>query len=363
MSNTTSTEGAAPLVAIDCDVHPAVPLVSELTPHLEAHWVDHLSYRGVEDLALSFEMSRAPFFGRPDWRDANGKTAASVDELTRSVFGQLGSSMAILNPLWGAQLMFDGGMAAALCRALNDWIAREWLDKDDRLRASIIIPTEHPRFAAQEIERCAADKRFVQVLILAMNEAPIGREQYWPILEAAEAAGLPLGIHAGTSYRHAPTSIGWPSHHLEDFAAQSGAFQTQVASLLYENAFGRFPNLKTVLYESGVAWLSPFLWRQDKTWRGMRMEIPWIKEPPSDILKRHVRMTVTPFYGPKLEADVVDLLQQIDGDHMLLFASDFPRWHFEGNDPYPANLPASLRQKIMVDNPLETFSRLEVRAQ
>src|SRR3546814_7348621 len=68
-----------------------------------------------------------------------------------------------------------------------------------------MVPIESPDLAAEEIERCAADRRFVQVLLLAMNEAPLGRRHYWPIFRAAERFGLPVGIHAGTGYRHAPT--------------------------------------------------------------------------------------------------------------------------------------------------------------
>ena len=42
-----------------------------------------------------------------------------------------------------------------------------------------------------EIERRAADKRFVQVLMLAGDEQPLGRRHYWPIYRAAVETGLP----------------------------------------------------------------------------------------------------------------------------------------------------------------------------
>ena len=40
---------------------------------------------------------------------------------------------------------------------------------------------------------------------------------------------------------------------------------------------------------------------------------------------------------------------------MLLFSSDYPHWHFDGDDALPAGLPAELVRKICVDNPLETY--------
>ena len=45
-------------------------------------------------------------------------------------------------------------------------------------------------------------------------------------------------------------------------------------------------------------------------------------------------------------------------DAILLYASDFPHWQFDGDDALPQGLPESLRQKILVDNPLATYPRL-----
>ena len=101
----------------------------------------------------------------------------------------------------------------AVARGVNDWIAKEWLDRDPRLRASIVIPTQNVEFAVDEIERVAKDKRFVQVRMLAMQETPLGRRHWWPIYAAAERHGLPIGIHPGSTYRQSMTSLGWPSYY------------------------------------------------------------------------------------------------------------------------------------------------------
>ena len=67
-------------------------------------------------------------------------------------------------------------------------MAREWLDREPRLRASILVAPQDAELAAAEIERCAADERFVQVLLLVMGDRPLGHRTYWPIYRRRGAA-------------------------------------------------------------------------------------------------------------------------------------------------------------------------------
>jgi predicted TIM-barrel fold metal-dependent hydrolase len=123
-----------------------------------------------------------------------------------------GTQIAICNCLYGVQATFSEDLGAAVARAVNDWIAREWLDRDPRLRASIVVPQQNPELAAAEIDRCAADRRFIQVMLLVSGELPLGRRQNWPIYAAAQRHGLPVGIHAGSTYRHPNSPVGWASY-------------------------------------------------------------------------------------------------------------------------------------------------------
>jgi predicted TIM-barrel fold metal-dependent hydrolase len=220
------------------------------------------------------------------------------------------------------------------------------------------VPVHSAELAAEEIERMAPDRRFVQVLMLAMAELPLGRRQNWPIYRAAEQHGLPVGIHAGSSFRHPPSALGWPSYYLEDYVSQAQGFAAALNSLITEGVFVKFPGLKVVLIESGVTWLPASLWRLDKTWRGVRSEVPWLERLPTEVVREHVRLTLQPFDAPPTEPQVVAVLEQLGSERMLLFSTDYPHWHFDGDDALPAGLPADLARKICVDNPLETYQRL-----
>jgi len=354
----SDVQAATDLTAIDCDVHPGVPGMQALLPYLDDHWRSSVVERGIDSLDSISYPPNAPISARPDFRDAQGLAGFDPATLCAQVLDRWGASVAILNCLYGIQLVFNEDMAAAFARALNSWIAAEWLDRDERLRASMVVPLQNVEFAVDEIERCAADKRFVQILVLAMGEAPLGRRSFWPIFAAAERHGLPIGIHAGSAYRHPVTALGWPTYYVEDYASQSQGFQSQTASLITEGVFTKYSKLKVVLIESGVTWVPAFLWRLSKFWRGLRTEVPWVDRTPAEVFRDHFRLTIQPFDAPDDAETIARTIDHLRSDEMLLYASDYPHWQFDGDAILPRGLSDALKRKIMVDNPRATYRRM-----
>ncbi|MBV9785322.1 MAG: amidohydrolase [Acidisphaera sp.] len=351
-----ATELLRAIGPIDCDLHPAPPRMTQLLPYLDAHWREAMVTRGIDGLDLSSYPPGAPISARPDWRDAEGKPAAGLDSLRAQALDPWGTRIGILSCLHGSIAMYSEDMGAALARAVNEWLAREWLDHEPRLRASVTVCMRDPVQAAAEIERCAADPRFVQVLLLVNGDQPLGRRSLWPIYEAAQRHGLPVGVHAGSVYHHPVTSMGWPSYYVEDYVANAPAFQNQLLSLITEGVFQKFPELRVVLLESGFTWLPPFLWRVNKTWRGLRTEVPWIDRAPGEIIREQVRFTLQPADAPPGALEPV--IEQMGSERMLLFSTDYPHWQFDEEGPLPAGLPEHLVPRIALDNARETYPRL-----
>jgi hypothetical protein len=83
-----------------------------------------------------------------------------------------------------------------------------------------------------------------------------------------------------------------------------------------------------------------------------------VDRSPTEIVREHVRLTVQPFDAPEDPAIVQRMVDHLGSDDILLYASDFPHWQFDGDEALPQGLPDSSKRKILVDNPRATYPRL-----
>ena len=166
----------------------------------------------------------------------------------------------------------------------------------------------------------------MQVLLPVRADAPYGNKRYHRLYEAAVERGLAIGLHAWGRPAHAPTQSGFTLSYLEDYLSNQLIVQTHVLSLVSEGVFERFPDLRVSLLECGFAWLPPLLWRFDKDWKGVWREVPWVKERPSEYVRRHFRATTSPAHLPGSVAEVRELVEMI-GPGWLIYASDYPHNH------------------------------------
>lgn len=74
-------------------------------------------------------------------------------------------------------------------------------------------------------------------------------------------------------------------------------------------------------------------------------------------MKERVRLTMQPFDGPSDPQIVREMIEQIGAD-MMLFATDYPHWNFEGTNFAPDGFDADLMMKIRTENPMNTYARL-----
>ncbi len=256
----------------------------------------------------------------------------------------------------------DSQYGSILCRAYNDWTRRHWLDEDDRLRYAMAIVPLDPQGAVAEIERLADDPRVVAVQVNCGSLRPWGNPMFHPVWEACAKADLTLQLHLGgegTGINADMTSAGFPTHYVERRMAEPGFYLPHLASFIFEGVFAKFPNLKLVLAESGFTCLPHYLWRMDASWKGLRHQVPWINELPSEIFFRHVWVTTQPMYEyDEDQGNLRKVMEWIRGEQTLIYASDYPHWDWD--DPADAyrTFPAAARERVFHQNAIEAYPRL-----
>jgi uncharacterized protein len=353
-------------VIVDCDIHNAPVSEEALAAYLPAAWrarrarggrLDATTEQRRETLGdrsyLGSEYPRAtPRAARTDaWPPGGGPPASDLLFLREQLLDRFDIEYGVLTPMLGAGEQLDLESGAALASAINDWQAAEWLDPEPRLRASINVAYEDGELSAREIERMAGDARFVQVLMLIRTAEPMGRRKYWPLYEAAAHHGLPVGVHYGGWGRGPITGTGFGSFYLEDQVGMATAFQDQVTSLVLEGVFDRFPDLRIVLIEGGLAWMAPLMWRLDRAWRLLREEAPHLERLPSEVIREHVWLTTQPIDEPPTAADFVRMFDDMGMDDRIMFATDYPHWDFDSPErAIPSSLGAQRRAAILRDN-------------
>ena len=334
--------------AIDCDIHNEVPTLQTLFPYMSDFWRDYCSTSGFRGPDANDYPRQTPLTTHPD---AQSPWDTDLEHVRDHLLDAWDLEYGILNCAYRVQSVHNPDLAEAIAQAVNDWQIEHWLDPEPRLRASLVIPSQLPDLAAKEIERVGDHPGFVQAILPVRSRIPYGNRTYHPIYEAAVRKNLAIGINYGGAPGTQPSATGWPSTFIEEYSGMTQVFQAQVISLVAEGVFDQFPELRVVLIESGFTWLPAVMWRIDKEWRGLRSNTPWVKRPPSEYMRKHIRFTLQPIDAPPTPKQLLQIIGQLESDEMLMFSTDYPHWQFNTpNDAFPTELPGTLARKILHEN-------------
>jgi predicted TIM-barrel fold metal-dependent hydrolase len=365
------------LQLIDCDVHPifSTEWTTELGDYFPVEYQYKLGagsrYGGTDGNGRSGVGYSLPFNGfyplpgsnpiRPDFLEEDGRMpAVDPGHSARQLLDRYAIDRGILLPQSGLTLgaFPDAEIASVIASAINDWQADVWLDRDSRWRGSIVVASQDPERAAEEIRRRASDSRYVGVL-MPLIYMQMGHRFYYPIYEAAAHFRLPIIFHVDATsgiYVSAPSFPGGPPSYMLDFRVGfTMAHQMGLANAIANGVFERYPALKFVFTEAGFAWVPEIMWRMDSYWRTAREDTPWLKRPPSEYIIDHCRFTTQPFIEPEKHAHTEAILDIICAEKTLLFSSDYPHWDLDDPTHIATLLPDAIKQRVLVENALETY--------
>ncbi len=348
---------------IDSDVHPWINGdVKGLMPYLSSAW--QRRFEGAK-ATLPDHPLRPPLAGatsiRRDTKPPGGGVGGSDPEFMREDhLDRYGIEYAVLSSIQAGKIatLPNADEAVVLAKAFNDYFVNEWLTVDPRYRLAMSVAPHDPFAAAEEIRRIGGEEGIVAVFVPLLNIL-MGNRHYYPIYEAAEEHGLPILIHPTGTEGGFQTSVafagGIPGTYIERHTVFPEVAMGNLASMVFDGVFVRFPGLKVVAAEFGYSWAPHLLWRMDQNWREFRREVPWIEREPSGYVLDHVRFTSQPAEEPEKEEYLLQVLEMVHADRTMLFSTDYPHWDTDSPKSTFRRVPEALKRRIFYENAAELY--------
>ncbi|OLE23154.1 MAG: amidohydrolase, partial [Catenulispora sp. 13_1_20CM_3_70_7] len=249
-----------------------------------------------------------------EYRDRDARLGQLTEQqIERSIMYPGGWALMAEAYLSGVDTLYDN------LESFNRWIDEDWgFAYQERIYAPALLSLRDLDRACAELDRVlAAGARFV----LLQAGPAYGRspgdpyfDPFWARLNEAHAS---VAYHIGEFHYQENVAAQWGWGLVPPF--QFSAWQWQntygerpitdtLSALIFDNVFGRYPNINVLVSEFGSEWVPHFIRHMDKS-RGMGRNGPWLggqlTERPSAVFKQHVRVVPYP------EDDTVGLVDQL----------------------------------------------------
>jgi predicted TIM-barrel fold metal-dependent hydrolase len=237
-----------------------------------------------------------------------------------------------LGMVYEEELRTDPEAVAVMFRAFNRWVEEDWgFNYQNRIFAAPYITLADLDFAISELEWALDKGARTIVMRPAAPTTLLGRRsptdtQFDPFWARVNEAGITVVVHAGDAGYSANgyATDGFSSNFNNSVPQPIKMLQLErpiedfLASLITDQLFHRFPNLRIASVENGAGFLRGLFHRLDAL--GHKMA-GWFPEDPIETFRRHI--WINPFW----EDNVHELLELM-GPERVIFGSDWP--HIEG---------------------------------
>lgn len=252
--------------------------------------------------------------------------------------------------------------------SFNRWIDEDWgFNTENRIHAPAMLSLDNLDAAVAELDRVlAAGARFIMLPPGPVNGRSPGDPYFDPFWQRINDAKAVIAFHITEFHYQENVATDWGWGLVPPF--QFSAWQWQntygerpitdtLSALIFDNVFGRFPDIRILVSEFGAEWIPHFVKHMDKS-RGMARNGRWLggqlDDRPSNIFKQNIRVVPYP------EDDTVALADRLGGVDCLVMGSDWP--HAEGlREPADfylkvEGLGESRRKQFLRENGLELFN-------
>ncbi|MGH3279859.1 MAG: amidohydrolase family protein, partial [Trebonia sp.] len=215
----------------------------------------------------------------------------------------------------------------AVARAYARWVTERVLAVDPAIKTMLYLPFSDPDACVRMVEQYADFPGVMGFMVTSIRHEPVHSNAYIPLYRALEERGLPLGFHAGYNWRERSmeTMNKFISVHALTFPLY---LMTHLTNWVINGIPERFPGLKVIWIEGGLAWIPFLMQRLDNEFAMRSSEAPLLRRRPSDYM-REMFYTSQPMEIPRDLSVLETTFSMIDARNQLMYSSDYPHWDFD----------------------------------
>ena len=214
-----------------------------------------------------------------------------------------------------------------LARAYNRWLCDHILSNDKRLKSMLYLPFNDPDACVRIIEEFGDKPGVIGFMVVATHHRSVHDNAYMRMYSAMQERNLPIAFHAAYT---------WGDHTLSltnrFMAVHALGFtwcnMLHLANWLVNGMPERFPKLKVIWIESGLAWVPFMMQRMDNEYMMRTSDAPLLKRKPSDYM-REMFYTTQPMELVDNEEALKVTFKMINASTQLLYSSDYPHWDMD----------------------------------
>ena len=306
------------------------PVVRQQAIHFQNERVGAPPYGLNGELGLRYQSvgGRIPHQDGP--REVVTETDVHRDvTLTRRAMESLAIDYMVVFP---TSMLFLGmhpqpDMEVWLGGAYNRWLVDKLLSADDRIKSLVYLPFNTPDEAERTVEEFADAKGVIGFCITSTRNKPVHHNDYMRLYSMIQETGKPVAFHAG--YHWQDPSLATINRFLGMHALGFvWCNLVHMTNWILNGIPVRFPQLKSIWVESGLAWIPFLMQRLDDQFLMRPSEAPMLKRLPSEYMREHCWYTTQPMETTNMKALQLTL-EMINAESQLLFSSDWPHFDFD----------------------------------
>jgi uncharacterized protein len=264
---------------------------------------------------------------------AKEKTPADTQRditLTRRWMDSFGVDLTCLfpTPMLSLGLTPRKEVEVALARAYNRWLIDRVISVEPRIKASLYLPFNAPEECERMIEELGDKPGVVGFCVTAPRYKGVWDNCYARTYSMLQERNLPLAFHSGFMWggdRTMELCNRFIAVHALGFTWYNVVHLTNwIVNAMPE----RYPKLKVLWIESGLAWLPFLMQRLDNEYMMRSSEVPLLRKKPSDYM-RDMYYTTQPMEMVENRKALELTFELLKADTQLLYSSDYPHWDMD----------------------------------